>query len=123
MFCNFCKLCLLIYNCVRPPHLEVSFHAGLEDSIKGTLGVGAVIEGEHLFNNAEALLVISCANYCYRHVGVKLVWSVVLSTWRIKDILPQLDRYVELLWIAGVGHLGLHTLSLKEVKRAMKCFI
>lgn len=98
------------------PHHEVSSHAGLEDSIKGAPGVRTVVEGEHFVYVVQAALVISCAHHQYRHLGVKLRRSVILSTWRIEDI-PQLHRHVELLWIAGMGHSGLHVLSLKEVKQ------
>lgn len=100
----------------RPSHHEVSSHTGLEDAIKGALGVRAVGEGEHFRYVAKAVLVISCAHDRYRHLRVKLGRSIILSTWRIKDILSQLDGYVEPWWIAGMVQLGLQTLNLEEVK-------
>lgn len=105
----------------RLPHHEASSHTGLGDSIKGALRERAAVKGEHLFYIGQAVLVISCADYCYRHLGVKPWWSVVLHTRRIKDILPQLDRCVEPFGIAGVVHSGLHTLSLREAKMLCVC--
>lgn len=101
----------------RLPYHKASSQVRLEDSIKRTLGEFALIKREDLFHIAQAVIVISCANDCHRHLGIKLGGSVALSTWRIKHILPQLDRHVVLFGVARMVHVGLHTLSLKEAKR------
>lgn len=39
-------------------HHKAACHIGLKDPIKGALGEGAFVEGEHLRNIAKTLLVI-----------------------------------------------------------------
>ena len=111
----------MLFLSKRLPHHEVSSHARLEDSIEGALGVCAIVKGEHRFNIVQATLVISCAHYLNRHLGVILGRSIALSTRRIKDILAQLDRCVELSWIARMGYLGFHTFSLKDKVKHVCC--
>ena len=101
----------------RLTHHKASSHVGLEDSIKGALGVRAVLKGEQLLYVVQAAPVVSCPHYSYRPLGVKVGWFVALSAGRIKDIRPQLHRCGELFWVAGMGHLGLHTFSLNDAKQ------
>lgn len=108
---------------LKASHHEASSQAGLEDAIKGTLGVFAVFKGEHLLYVVQAALVVSCAHYCYIHLQADVGWFVAHSAGRIKDILPQIDRFTELLWIAGVEHFVLsliRSMSLTE-KEKEKC--
>lgn len=58
------------------PHHEFSSHTGLVDSIKGALGVRTIVKGEHFCYIGHTVFVIACAHKCYRHVTIKLVWSI-----------------------------------------------